>query len=229
MVQFVSTMRVLLVDDEIKFVSSLQKVLQSEGYAVDVAYDGLAAYDLLVSENYDLLLLDIGMPKLNGIELCRKIRQEKMGMPVLMLTARDAIKDTVIGLDSGADDYLIKPFEVEELLARIRSLLRRGNADVPLVLDVDDLQLELASRIVVRQGQEIELSAKEYALLEFLLRHKGHIISKQQLLDHVWDGDLDPFSNVVDVYIGYLRGKIDKPFAGQALLKTIKGMGYRIG
>lgn len=221
-------MRILLVDDEIKYAASLQKVLQSEGYAVDVAHDGEAAYERIVDEEYDLVLLDIGLPKLNGIELSKQLRSEKNLVPILMLTARDATKDTVVGLDSGADDYLVKPFEVEELMARMRSLLRRGSPDPSLILEVEDLQLDPASRRVQRAGQDLDLSAKEYALLEFLMRHNGHILSKQQILDHVWDGELDPFSNVVDVYIGYVRNKVDKPHKIK-LLRTVKGMGYRIG
>lgn len=222
-------MRVLLVEDEVKFASSLRKVLQSEGYAVDVAADGEAGYELAIDEVYDVVLLDIGLPKMNGLELCRQLRQEKNGVPILMLTARDATKDTIIGLDSGADDYLVKPFEVEELLARIRSLLRRSSDEPATVLQVADLILDPASHRVERGGVTIELSAKEYALLEFLLRHPGHILSKQQILDHVWDGEIDPFSNVVDVYIGYLRNKVERPFKSSPLIKTVKGMGYRIG
>ncbi len=222
-------MRVLLVEDEVKFASSLRKVLQSEGYAVDVAADGEAGYELAIDEVYDVVLLDIGLPKMNGLELCRQLRQEKNGVPILMLTARDATKDTIIGLDSGADDYLVKPFEVEELLARIRSLLRRSSDEPATVLQVADLILDPASHRVERGGVTIELSAKEYALLEFLLRHPGHILSKQQILDHVWDGEVDPFSNVVDVYIGYLRNKVERPFKSSPLIKTVKGMGYRIG
>jgi two-component system OmpR family response regulator len=221
--------RLLLVDDEVKFAKSLQKVLQSEGYAVDVAHDGQTAYDLLIDEVYDLALLDIGLPLLNGLDLCRQLRAEHIKVPVLMLTARDATSDTIIGLDSGADDYLVKPFAVEELLARMRSLLRRGSTGVPLILQVADVSLDPASRRVMRADRTIDLSAKEYALLEFLMRHPGHILSKQQILDHVWDADLDPFSNVVDVYVGYLRAKIDRPFAGPHLITTIKGLGYRIG
>ena len=222
-------MRLLLVDDEVKFAASLQKVLQSEGYAVDVAHDGQAAYDLIIDEVYDLVLLDIGLPRLNGLELCQRLRQERITVPVLMLTARDAVTDTIGGLDSGADDYLVKPFAVEELLARIRSLLRRGvGGGVPL-LQVADVTLNPAGHQVVRGDTKIDLSAKEYALLEFLMRHPGHILSKQQILDHVWDGDMDPFSNVVDVYMGYLRAKIDRPFSGPKLITTIKGLGYRIG
>lgn len=222
-------MRILLVDDEIKYAMSLQKVLQSEGYAVDVVHDGLSAYDRAIDEVYDLILLDVGLPEINGLEVCRRLRQEAIHVPVLMLTARDATKDTIIGLDSGADDYLVKPFAVDELLARMRSLLRRQHGETHVVLAVGSLTLDLSSRIVKRDDKEIYLSAKEYALLEFLLRHSGHILSKQQILDHVWDGEIDPFSNVVDVYMGYLRSKIDKPFTGPALLKTVKGMGYRIG
>lgn len=222
-------MRVLLVDDEVKFATSLQKVLQSEGYAVDVAHDGEDAYQMAGDEVYDLILLDVGMPKMNGLELCGLLRKEQSAVPILMLTARDATSDKILGLDAGADDYLVKPFEVDELLARMRSLLRRRSGDKSPILMVGTLKLNPASRRVERDGKAIELSAKEYALLEFLMRHTGHILSKQQILDHVWDGDMDPFSNVVDVYIGYLRAKVDRPFEGSNLIMTVKGLGYRIG
>jgi DNA-binding response OmpR family regulator len=222
-------MRILLADDEIPFTRSLQSVLRSEGYAVDVVHDGQTAYDRAFDDVYDLLLLDVGMPGMNGVELCRRLREDGLAVPVLMLTARDATSDRIRGLDSGADDYIVKPFEVDELLARIRSALRRlPKAELPL-LAAGTLTMDVAARTVRRSGQDIELSAKEFALLEFLLRHKGMVISKQQLIDHVWDESLDPFSNIVDVYIGYLRNKIDRPFAEEPLLKTVRGAGYRIG
>lgn len=223
-------MRVLLVDDEVKFAQSLQKVLNSQRYTVDVVHDGQEGYDLAAVESYDLLLLDVSLPGMNGVEVCQRLRAEGNTAPILMLTARDTTSDKITGLDSGADDYLVKPFEVDELLARMRSLLRRGKGD-PVVLEVGNLKLDPAAQVVSRDGREIELSAREYALLEFLMRNPRHILSKQQILDHVWGNEVDPFSNVVDVYIGYLRNKIDKPFKSTsgALITTVKGLGYRIG
>ncbi len=223
-------MRVLLVDDEVKFALSLQKVLESQRYTVEVVHDGQEAYDLAAVEIFDLLLLDVSLPGIDGVEICRRLRSEGNTAPILMLTARDTTTDKITGLDSGADDYLVKPFEVNELLARIRSLLRRGKAE-PVVLEVGNLKLDPAAQVVRRGGQEIELSAREYALLEFMMRNPRHILSKQQILDHVWGNEVDPFSNVVDVYIGYLRNKIDKPFKAEsgALITTVKGLGYRIG
>ena len=223
-------MRILLVDDEVKFAQSLQKVLESQRYTVEVVHDGQDGYDLAAVETFDLLLLDVSLPKLNGVELCQRLRAEGNTAPILMLTARDTTADKILGLDSGADDYLVKPFEVEELLARMRSLLRRGKAD-PVILEVGDLQLDPVAQVVRRNGHEIELSAREYALLEFMMRNPRHILSKQQILDHVWGNEVDSFSNVVDVYIGYLRNKVDKPFraSGGALITTVKGLGYRIG
>lgn len=223
-------MRVLLVDDEVKFAQSLQKVLDSQRYTVDVVHDGQEGYDLAAVESYDLLLLDVSLPGMNGVEVCQRLRAEGNTAPILMLTARDTTSDKITGLDSGADDYLVKPFEVDELLARMRSLLRRGKGD-PVVLEVGNLKLDPAAQVVSRDGREIELSAREYALLEFLMRNPRHILSKQQILDHVWGNEVDPFSNVVDVYIGYLRNKIDKPFKSTsgALITTVKGLGYRIG
>ena len=222
-------MRILLADDEVNFVQSLAAILKGEGYVVDVLFDGQSAYEYAIDNEYDLLVLDIGMPGLNGVEVCRQLRSEGYSGPILMLTARDTTADTIAGLDSGADDYVVKPFAVEELLARIRSQIRRSSGQPQSRIDVYDLSLDANSRVVTRQGKEIELSAKEYALLEFLLRHRGHIISRQQILDHVWGADIDPFSNIVEVYIGYIRAKIDKPFNARPLLRTIKGMGYRIG
>lgn len=223
-------MRVLLVDDEVKFAQSLRKVLESQRYTVDVVHDGLEGYTQAVVEQYDLLLLDVSLPQMDGVEVCRRLRDEGAVLPILMLTARDAVADRIVGLDSGADDYLVKPFEVDELLARMRSLLRRGKSE-PVVLEVGDLRLDPVAQVVTRGDVEIDLSAREYALLEFLMRNPRHILSKQQILDHVWGNEVDSFSNVVDVYIGYLRNKIDKPFPDRKppLITTVKGLGYRIG
>lgn len=223
-------MRLLLVEDEEKLANSLKKALETESYAVDLAKDGQEGYELGFGEEYDLIILDLGLPKMDGLTLAKEIRKEKVETPILMLTARDTTSDKVTGLDSGGDDYLVKPFEFEELLARIRSLLRRGQTDTSLEYQVDNLTLNPATKIVKRAGKEINLSAKEYALLEFLMRHSKQIVTKGQIIDHVWDMELDPFSNTVDVYIGYLRSKVDRTFPKETpLVKTIKGLGYKIG
>lgn len=222
-------MRLLLIEDELKLATSLATILKSSGYTVDLFHDGEEGYIQAATETYDLILLDIGLPTMDGIKICQTLRREGIQTPILMLTARDATADKIQGLDSGADDYLVKPFQVEELQARLRSLLRRGKSE-PVILQIADLELDPISRQVSRAGRSIDLSAKEYALLEFFMRHPKHILSKQQLLDHVWGGEVDPFSNVIDVYIGYLRNKIEKPFPDQTpLIATVKGMGYKIG
>ena len=180
-------------------------------------------------EEYDLIILDLGLPGIDGIELARTLRKEKITTPILMLTARDSTKNKVEGLDAGADDYIVKPFEFDELLARIRSLLRRGKTNPDTVFQIDNLILSPESKIVTRDDKQINLSAKEYALLEYMMRNSEKILTKQQIIDHVWDIDTDPFSNVIDVYIGYLRHKIDRAFPkDKPLIKTIKGMGYKI-
>lgn len=226
----VQNMRILLIEDEKKLALSLKKSLETESYAVDVSFDGRYGYQQAACEEYDLIILDLGLPGMDGLEVAKKLRQEKLAAPILMLTARDTIKDKIMGLDSGADDYLVKPFEFEELLARIRALLRRGSSQSDLIYQVDSLTLDPNGHTVKRGTTEISLSGKEYALLEFLIRHPRQILSKQQIIDHVWDIDTDPFSNVVDVYIGYLRNKVDRAFPKEKpLLQTIKGLGYRIG
>lgn len=223
-------MRLLVVEDNKKLALSLQKVLKTESYAVDLAYDGMRGYEMATAESYDAIILDVGLPGCDGFTLSRTLRGEKNETPVLMLTARDATRDKIAGLDSGADDYLIKPFDFDELLARIRSLIRRSQRQPELVLQIGSLTLDPASHLVNRTGKEIPLTAKEYALLEFLMRHPRQIVTRMQLIEHVWDSDTDPFSNVVDVYIGYVRAKIDKAFPDEpALVHTMKGMGYRIG
>jgi len=222
-------MRILVVEDEEKLAASLKKVLESESYAVDIASDGEMGLDLALGEEYDLIILDLGLPKKDGVEVCRESRNEGINTPILMLTARDSIRDKIGGLDTGADDYLIKPFVLEELLARVRSLLRRGGPSKGVILSSGTLEMEPASKRVTRANKEIRLTLKEYGLLEYLLRRKGQVVAKQQILEHVWDMNADPFSNVVDVYIGYLRNKIDKEFPKEKpLITTFKGMGYKI-
>ena len=223
-------MRILLIEDEEKLANSLKKALQTQAFAVDIQNDGASGLEAAFGEEYDLIILDLGLPNLDGLEITKHLRQEKIATPILMLTARDSLKNKVEGLDIGADDYLVKPFEFEELLARIRALLRRADENKPTTFQVDNLTLDPNSHLVARGEKEISLSAKEYALLEYLIRHPSQIISKQQLIDHVWDIDLDPFSNVVDVYIGYLRTKVDRNFPNDPpLIKTIKGLGYKLG
>ncbi len=222
-------MRILVIEDEVKIATLLKESLVAKRYVVDVCYDGEAGFNQALDETYDLVILDLGLPGMDGVEVCKRLRAEGFVAPILMLTARDAIESRVTGLDVGADDYLIKPFSLDELLARIRSLLRRTSNATSSVLTVADLELNQKNFTVTRAGKPVHLSAKEYVLLEFLLREPNAIISKSTLLDHVWGGDVDMFSNVVDVYIGYVRNKINKPFPKSiALLETIKGMGYRL-
>jgi len=225
-------MRLLIVEDAVKLAQTLKKGLEAEGYAVDVLHDGLAArkrltaaQDEMYGSHYDLLLLDVMLPGLDGFTLCRELRSRGLAVPVLMLTARDATSDKVTGLDSGADDYLVKPFAFEELLARIRTLLRRPPAVLPTTLVVGDLSLDPAQRRVTRSGREVELSAKEFGLLELFMRHPGQVLSRDRILDHAWDGDSDAFSNVVDVYVARLRRKLD-PAGAPSRLQTVRGAGY---
>lgn len=222
-------MRLLIIDDEENLAKSLKKVLQTEGYAADIALTGDEGYEMAFGEEYDLIILDLGLPGMDGLRITEELRKEKNSTPVIMLTARDTTQDKVKGLKYGADDYLVKPFEFEELLARIQALLRRPKNVINDKLIIGDLVLDSQAKIVKRENHEIVLTAKEFSLLEYLMRHKGQVLSKQQLIDHVWDADLDLFSNTVDVYIGYLRAKIDKPFPKKkSLIRTIKGMGYKI-
>lgn len=222
-------MRILCVEDEKKLALNLKKALEAESYAVDICFDGQQGYEKAAVEDYDLILLDIGLPQMNGITISNKLREEEVTTPILMLTARDTTKDKIIGLDSGADDYLVKPFDFEELLARIRSLLRRKGGK-ETIYKVGSLTLDPSSHIVKRGEKEIELTAREYALVEYLIRNKNKIVSKSQIIEHVWDSEIDPFSNIVDVYIGYIRSKIDKKFPKEdPLVYTIKGLGYRLG
>ena len=220
-------MRILVVEDERRIAAFIKRGLEEEHYAVDVAYDGEEALDWAAVVGYDLILLDILLPKKDGIQVCRELRDRGSKVPILMLTARDAVEDRVRGLDSGADDYLVKPFAFQELLARIRALLRRQSEVKTAQIQVGDLVLDTVTRRATRTGQVIELTAREYALLEFLMRHPRQVLSRTQIAEHVWDYDFFSTSNVVDVYIGYLRRKIDKGF-DQKLIRTVRGAGYKI-
>jgi heavy metal response regulator len=219
-------MRILVVEDEPKVASFLRQGLEEEGYAVDVATDGTAAEELaLGGTTYDLVILYVMLPKQDGFAVLRTLREHRMMAPVLMLTARDSVPDRVTGLDQGADDYLTKPFAFEELLARVRVLLRRSAAQRAPVLELADLRLDPATRQVTRGARKISLTAREFALLEYFLRNAGRVLSRPMLAEHVWGIDFDPDSNVIDVYVGYLRRKVDLP-GETPLLHTARGIGY---
>ena len=220
-------MRVLVVEDEIKMASLIRRGLRSEGLAADVAIKGEDALWMAGSTGYDAIVLDVMLPGIDGFETCRRLREQGIWAPVLMLTARDAVDDRVAGLDGGADDYLTKPFSFAELLARLRALVRRRPLERPTVLRVGDLTLDPATRRVARDGVDVELSAKEFALLEQFMRRPGHVLSRFQLLEHVWDGKYENRSNIVDVYVRYLREKVDRPF-GRDSIETVRGSGYRL-
>ncbi len=223
-------MRILIIEDEHKIANSLKKGFELESFAVDIAYTGPDGYDLASSEEYDLIILDVLLPGMDGVEVCTKLRQEGIHTPILMLTAKGQVSEKVEGLNSGADDYLTKPFAFEELLARARALGRRPKKSLGSKITYDDLSLDTLSYEVKRGETEIKLSSKEYALLEYLLKHPKQIISKDQIISHVWDYDSDILPNTVEVYIGYLRNKIDKPFKDKkSLIQTIRGFGYRLG
>lgn len=217
-------MRLLVVEDEHKIANAIKKGLEQEAYAIDVAYDGTSGFDLASTEDYDVIILDLLLPGMDGITICKKLRREKIHTPILMLTARGELGDKVAGLNAGADDYLVKPFAFEELLARIRALIRRPKQSLGNVLTYKDLSFNPLTFEVKRAGKPINLSKKEFALLEYLLRHKGKILSKDQIIAHVWDYEADILPNTIEVYIGYLRKKLGKP----EVIKTIKGFGYKI-
>lgn len=222
-------MRILVVEDEHKIANAIKKGLEQESYAVDVGYDGEYGYDLAATEDYDAIVLDLMLPKVDGLEICRKLRRESIHTPILILTAKGQLEEKVGGLNSGADDYLVKPFAFAELLARVKALTRRPKNAVGVVLTAGDLNLDTLNFQVKRGKKEIKLSKKEFALLEYLLRHKGKILAKEQIINHVWDYDADILPNTVEVYIGYLRNKIDRPFKSKpALIQTVRGFGYKI-
>jgi two-component system OmpR family response regulator len=222
-----SIVRVLIVEDELRMASLIRRGLVSEGLAADVAASGEDALWMAQAHEYDAIVLDVMLPGLDGFETCRRLRGAAVWVPVLMLTARDAVEDRVAGLDSGADDYLVKPFAFAELLARLRALTRRGESERPAILRVGDLRLDPATREVARGETAIELSSKEFALLETFMRRPGEVLSRFHLLEHAWDFAYDNRSNVVDVYIRRLRRKLDEPF-GRESLETVRGAGYRL-
>jgi two-component system OmpR family response regulator len=218
---------VLVAEDETRMASLLKRGLEEEGYAVDVSGDGLEAVWMATENDYDVIVLDMMLPGIDGFEVCRRLRAEDRWAPVLMLTARDQVEDRVRGLDAGSDDYLTKPFSFAELVARLRALIRRGAQERPTVLAVGDLRLDPGRRRAWRGKTELDLTAKEFALLEFFLRHPGEVLSRTRLLEHVWDFAFDGTSNVIDQYVAYLRRKIDRPF-GREDLETVRGAGYRL-
>ena len=220
-------MRILLVEDDVAIAQSLKEGLEDEAYAVDVVHDGDDGYRTATTDDYDVIILDVMLPEMDGYEVCRELRQDGNQTPILMLTARDAERDIVEGLDVGTDDYLAKPFSFEVLLARLRALLRRPNEKLEEVLRVGDLTLDPSLKKVTRASQEISLTAKEYAVLEYLMRNVGKILSKEQIISHVWDFDADVLPNNVELFIMFLRRKIDKPF-GSKLIHTVPGFGYKL-
>ena len=218
-------MRILVVEDEKKVAGFIKKGLEEETYAVDVAYDGEDGLHLGVEGQYDLIILDIMLPKIDGLEVLSQLRDQGSDAPILLLTAKDAVDDRVAGLNKGADDYLTKPFAFSELLARVRVLLRRGKAEVKTTLQISDLTLDLVSHKVNRGGDEIELTGKEYSLLEYFMRNQEKVLTRTMIAEHVWDYNFDTFTNVIDVYINHLRKKIDKDRQSK-LLHTLRGVGY---
>ena len=220
-------MRILVVEDELKMAGLLHRGLSEDGHVVDVARTGDDAVWMGQVVEYDAIVLDLMLPGIDGVGVCRRWRESGVWSPVLMLTARDAVEDRVAGLDAGADDYLAKPFSFAELLARLRALARRGGTERPVELKVGDLRLDPATRQVWRGETEIELSGKEFALLETFMRRSGDVLSRVQLLEHAWDYAYESRSNVVDVYVRYLREKVDRPF-GRSSIETVRGVGYRL-
>ena len=218
-------MHILVVEDEKKVARFIQQALEEEHHRVEVAFDGERGLELAEGEVYDLLIVDVMLPKMNGLDLTKKFRRSRGVTPILMLTAKTATEDKVAGLDSGADDYLTKPFAVAELLARVRSLLRRGAAEKSTILKIADLELDTISHKAKRSGRGIDLTAKEYSLLEYLLRNKERVLSRSVIAEHIWDYHFDTGTNLIDVYINHLRNKIDSGFP-RKLLHTVRGVGY---
>ncbi|HXM33681.1 MAG TPA: response regulator transcription factor [Pyrinomonadaceae bacterium] len=220
-------MRILLVEDEVRMAQAIKRGLREAAYAVDVARDGEdALYQASINE-YDAMILDVMIPKRDGFQVCRELRAQGSRIPVLMLTARDALEDRIGGLDTGADDYLTKPFEFGELLARLRALLRRGSDLRPTIIEVGDLEIDTRGQRVKRNGRPIELTTKEYTLLEYLARNAGKVVGREEISEHVWDDTFDPFSKLIEVYVNRLRRKVDEPF-GAPLIHTRRGAGYEL-
>jgi DNA-binding response OmpR family regulator len=222
------TMRILVVEDEHRIAQAIKEGLEQESYAADVCHEGDDGYNTAANDDYDLIILDVMLPGMDGFEICRKLRSDGNHTPILMLTAKDQSQDIVHGLDGGADDYLAKPFSFEVLLARVRALMRRPHETVGEVLRVGDLTLNSNTHQVIRDHTEIRLSTKEYALLEYLMRNQGKILSKNNIMTHVWDFDADILPNNVEVFITYLRAKVDRPFHESSLIQTVRGFGYKI-
>jgi two-component system, OmpR family, copper resistance phosphate regulon response regulator CusR len=221
-------MKILIVEDEPKVASFIKKGLEEQSYIVEQAFDGTIGKSMVLSTSYDVIILDVNLPGINGFELCKIIRENHIKTPVLMLTALGTTDDKVIGFDSGADDYLVKPFEFRELLARIKALFKRGSADssqISNVLKVGDLELNLDQKIAIRQGHKIDLTAKEFALLEYFIRNKGRVVSRIDIAEKVWEINFDTGTNVIDVYVNFLRKKVDKDY-DKRLIHTVVGMGY---
>jgi two-component system OmpR family response regulator len=220
-------MRVLIVEDNVRMASAIKRALQAEGLVADVAARGEDALWMAAATEFDAVVLDVMLPGIDGFETCRRLREDGVWVPIIMLTARDAVEDRIAGLDRGADDYLVKPFSLGELLARLRALARRGPVERPAVLEVGTLRMNPATQQVWRGDEEIHLSAKEFTLLETFMRRPGEVLSQFQLLEHAWDYEYENRSNVVEVYIRYLRQKVDRPF-GVKSIETVRGAGYRL-
>jgi two-component system OmpR family response regulator len=220
-------MRVLIVEDNVRMASAIKRALQAEGLVADVAARGEDALWMAAATEFDAVVLDVMLPGIDGFETCRRLREDGVWVPIIMLTARDAVEDRIAGLDRGADDYLVKPFSLGELLARLRALARRGPVERPAVLEVGTLRMNPATQQVWRGDEEIHLSAKEFTLLETFMRRPGEVLSQFQLLEHAWDYEYENRSNVVEVYIRYLRQKVDRPF-GVKSIETVRGSGYRL-
>lgn len=222
-------MKVLVVEDEHKIAHSIKRGLELEGYVVDVAYDGQSGYEMAGAEEFDVLVLDIMLPGMDGITVCKKLREDHIHTPILMLTAKGELDDKVTGLNTGADDYLVKPFAFAELIARLKALHRRPKQTLQQKLQIDDLEVDTTNYEVTRGDKKITLSKKEFSLLEYLIRHAGQTVTKDQIIQNVWNYEADVLPNTVEVYIGYLRQKIDKAFPeSNSLIKTIRGFGYKL-
>jgi DNA-binding response OmpR family regulator len=223
-------MRILVIEDDHKIANAVKKGLEQESFAVDVEFDGKTGLGSALTIEYDLILLDRMLPEVDGIKICQILREKQNHTPILLLTAKDKVSDKVDGLNAGADDYLVKPFAFEELLARVRALLRRPQINADVILKIDDLELDSTKFSVKRANKNIKLSTKEFALLEYLMRNPNQVLTKDNIINHVWDYDADILPNTVEVYIGYLRNKIDKPFINKkSLISTVRGFGYKIG
>lgn len=218
-------MRILVVEDEKKVASFIQRGLEGEGFSVDVAYDGESGVEMGTAESYDLILMDVMLPKMDGLEAIKALREKEVSTPVLCLTAKDTVEDIVAGLDSGSDDYLTKPFAFAELLARVRALVRRGTQERGAEITYADLRLDPVAHKVWRNNEEIDLTAKEYALLEFFMRNPETTLTRTMIAEHVWDYTFDSFTNIIDVYVNYLRKKVDRDYT-KKLIHTVRGIGY---